>query len=433
MSAPAASPQTRRPARLAAFVAFASVAAATCAFAVWAWRQNTGAAPDEATLVRKPTEELVRGLSEHGGDAAYLVHTGKRLNAAGRYAEAGPLFLRALQLEPDSTPAREGLVHAYAGAGRPSDAYRLARSYSDAHPDSAEAHRVLGGFYVLVRSEEEALSALERAVALAPDSGPAWRDLAAARERFRNAARLDKALEASEKAVALLPGDADALLVHARLLERQARPEARGFFERSVAADPSRADARRQFARWLLERGASREDVSRAADEARRSLEAEPKSPLALQSLGIALVRLGKDADAVEPLREAARLAPNAPRAALELARVFGRIGPADEAARWRGEAVKRQNYQNDVQQAFAELTTRPNDKTLLARLGRLTGTHGEIGDATRYRAKAMDLPPDDPRVVGVVAGDLRAGGYNKAADALLARAGQSLRGDTPK
>lgn len=381
------------------------------------------ASKEAAQLSRLPLEEIARSAQEHASDASYLYEASRRLNEAGRFNEAGPLLTHAVQLAPEDTKIREELIRAQVAVGRLSEAYSQLKQFSDARPTSAEGHRLLGNLHVAVGVEHDALTELEKATQLDPNSGPAWRDLAVAREKFRNAASAGKALEAAERAVTLLPKDPVALLVNARLLGRMRRPEARDLYERSLQADPSRPDARRQFAEWLLDNSGSEADNKRAAEEARKSLEQDPRSPLAHLSLGMALARLGDTSGAVAPLQEAARLAPNAPQPALELSRALASSGRETEAATWRREAGKRQAYRDELQKTFSELTTRPTDRKLLARMARLNGTHGEISEAVRYRAMALDAAPDSPEVLRATAKDLREGGYTKAAEVLLKRA----------
>lgn len=325
-----------------------------------------------------------------------------------------------------NTHAAESQTVELLRAGRVSEAYGVAATFAREHPggeDGAEAQRILGNFYRVVQAPEDALKALETAVTLAPNSGPAWRDLAAACAAFPNAATAGKAIEAAKKAVSLLPNDPDALLTMAGLLARQKSPQTEEFLERALIAAPERAEPPRRLAEWILDNAPADADARRAETLTRQSLAMEPDSPQSLILLGVALLRQKRMAEALSPLKRSAELSPNAPRPASELFRAYRASGNVSEADHWRKEAEKRTAYQSERYQRFAELTTRPGDRALLAKFARLLARHGEIGDATRYRAMAMDAPPDSAAVLNTVAADLRAGGYAKAADVLAARA----------
>jgi tetratricopeptide (TPR) repeat protein len=94
---------------------------------------------------------------------------GLNLAAQERFEEAVQEYSRALKLDSDYLPARNGLADALAHAGRVEDALREAELTIQQHPKNAEAQFRLGASLALNGQNREASGRLQQAIALAPD------------------------------------------------------------------------------------------------------------------------------------------------------------------------------------------------------------------------------------------------------------------------
>ena len=119
----------------------------------------------------------------------------------------------------------------------------------------------------------------------------------------------------------------------------------------------------------------------------RKGLATLPRSADLLHSLGLAQVRKGDKAAALESLAQAARLAPERPRYAYVWAVALHSAGRSDEALKVLRAADKRHPYD-------------------LSLLGTLISIERETGDrkaALVYARKLAEALPDDPRVNAMV------------------------------
>src|SRR5436309_11262690 len=90
--------------------------------------------------------------------------------------------------------------------------------------------------------------------------------------------------------------------VQGRLLEEEgARPRALDEYYRALFLDPRANDVARRVSEVAAQMG----DPGRSLEFAQRALELDPADPRALWLKGAALLNLGKDADALEPLQSA--------------------------------------------------------------------------------------------------------------------------------
>lgn len=371
----------------------------------------------EWEAARLPLPTLLRRAEADPYDARALYYAGLRLNEAGRFPEANPLLVRATQLAPDAARCRRELARAQVAQGRMAEAYNQLRQYVGTHPRSAEAHLMLGQFYLMTAAGKRALSELETAVSLAPNNGEAWALLAAARDEFSQDAQA--ALLAGKRAVTLLPTSADAYLTLGRLLSRQGKPEARQAFARAAALAPQNPEVRARYAQWLLQSGVA--DLASAESEARSALALRPPEggtarALATLVLGRALVARAAYADATRVLELAARLSPRDQVPARELARCYIHLKDAAAAAHWREEYRSRQDYQSTRQGLLEAVRASPDDRERLRQLARLLARNGEAGEALRYQGLALGRVQDDPAVLVAVARELLAGGHREKA-----------------
>lgn len=172
---------------------------------------------------------------------------------AGRFAEAEPLYRRALAAEPGHADALRLLGVLRFQQGDAAEAERLLHRALSAAPTLAKAHDNLA--YVLhgLGRNDEALPALRRAVELAPDSDTLRLNLG---NLFVAMDRHAEACEAFERALALNPRNANAhqMLGAERLMRGEARA-ALGHFDACVALGLNNAGIQAHRAIALTELG----------------------------------------------------------------------------------------------------------------------------------------------------------------------------------
>ena len=365
--------------------------------ALVAFGQETGPPEVDSRGMEPQIGELLGRLSEgvrqRPEDAAAWLEYGETLHAHGLVREAAECYRAALELLPagDVTrlTARYLLAHAVRGSDPESAAHILASGvvehsgYPPSHvllgelreelgdrtgakaayrealavdPGSALALSRLGSIELAAGETSEAITLLERALALAPDAGGvrsalarAWnaagdrergrevlragerrpdtglpsiedpihfrmsdRDISSPRllERARSAradGRLGDAESLYRDLARIRPRDADVLAEFGAVLDQRGSPgEAEPLYRDAVALDPRQA-----LARFGLGALRAREGNFPAAEyEFRESLESRPDEPQTHAALGDVLLRQRRFEPALAALERAARLDP---------------------------------------------------------------------------------------------------------------------------
>jgi protein O-mannosyl-transferase len=215
------------------------------------------------------------------GASRGLLTLGMRLRVTGRLEEAAAVLRRALTLEPDNLGARVNLANVIRDQGDLAAAERLYRETTELAPAWGPGWHALGVYLLNHGRPLEARLALEQAAALLPGDASLVNSLGVARARTGDPAG---ALAAYERAIQLDPGqplpwlnrgeqrltsgDAAGALSDGRTAQRLSQPtptllaflgdaaaaagllaEARDFYQRALALDPSDPRARRGLAR----------------------------------------------------------------------------------------------------------------------------------------------------------------------------------------
>lgn len=265
------------------------------------------------------------------------------LQRQGLYPEALAEFDRALSLE-SSLPllGKNSVYEAVATLRRARQEFAEATvafaRRVDLVPNDVKAHRDLGDIYFRQGLDDLAWTEFGIAEALAPRDRATQAALA---QLHLRAGRNREAVAAARRIIQLSPIDAQAHFVLGTALMRldQADEGARALdtFARIEAAD---AEARsRQFALAALRReaevAAGEGNHSRAVALLTQIVEQEPESAGARVALGVALIRAGRAAEAVDQLQAAAGLGADGD-VYRHLADAYALMGAADLSARAR-------------------------------------------------------------------------------------------------
>ncbi|HYH20933.1 MAG TPA: tetratricopeptide repeat protein [Azospirillum sp.] len=246
----------------------------------------------------------------------------------GRLAEAEVLYTRIIEADPEEPDAAHLLGVLYAQAGHPQPALALLKRAVALRPDAAGSTSNLGNALRVLERTEAAAAVYARAVRLDPFLADAYANRAGALKHLRRAA---EALALATRALALAPDHAEALVVlaesHVDLRQGEAGAAAA---RRAVALRPDLAVA------WLALGNAAAAGQRWAEAEAayRAALERAPRLIEANENLGLVLVKLGREEEALAMLDAAGQMRPERPlwRARANALLALGRAREAAES-----------------------------------------------------------------------------------------------------
>lgn len=172
-------------------------------------------------------------------------------------------------------------------------------------PKSAAKHVALGKSHMLQSNFAEALAAFSKAQALDPKLAEAFVDGADASFRLRDMANARKQLE---RGLQLSPRSTSGLLMMAQFAQMQNQPEqAIRYYEHVLADAPNNPYALNNLANLYQ---AQPDNLYRALEMARRVVAQNPNNGSALDTLGWTCYRLGYRQEALQYLKQAAKLSP---------------------------------------------------------------------------------------------------------------------------
>jgi len=222
------------------------------------------------------------------------------------------------------------------------------------HPGSGFAWKVLGAS--LLRHGGDALVALQRAVELLPGDAEAHNNLGNA---LRAAGRTEGAIAEFRASIALRPGFASAQVGLGNALRDEGRwDEAEAAFQRALALQPGLAAAHAGLGRLLQKQGRFDEAIA----SYRRALERQPRSAEIHNNLGTVLQGRGQLDAAEAALRQALQIAPGYANAHANLGNLLAARCRFDEA---------RASYERALQLAPEHAEACNNLGALLRELGR--------------------------------------------------------------
>jgi len=264
--------------------------------------------------------EFVRLLAELGGAQQQL----------GDAAGAVTTFERARGLLPTSVPVTVALAQAHLQARQYDQAQRVARDarVAASGPPDLALLRVEALAGVKAGRAAEAVAFLERAIGDRRGAQDAAFVLA---DVYEEARRFDDAVKAVTALGGATPADEAVAFRLAAAYEAADRvADAERVFRAILARDPLHANALNYLGYMLADRGLRVDDALALID---RALAAEPGNPAFLDSRGWALFKLGRAAEAEEPLRRAATSLRGSSVIQSHHAEVLAALGKRSEAA----------------------------------------------------------------------------------------------------
>ena len=262
-------------------------------------------------------QELEAANAAAPTDAELWRRSARTLAALGRPKDALARYAKVLEIAPRDADALLASAELQLGLGEMDPARTIALSLVGSPVQESRGQYILGRIALKQEKPEEAVIAFSRATKLDAKNGAAWGGLAEAYLALKDERRAREALAA---AAALPDAPASVYRQLAELEVKAGQPAAAvAPLERAVALVPGDAELRLLQARTLgqLERW---QDASNAAREAQRIA---PKSIDALLLGADAAYRQGKNGEAIETLKRALVVEPNSYDVNLKLARSF--------------------------------------------------------------------------------------------------------------
>lgn len=303
---------------------------------------------------------------------------------------AEPTPIRRAALEPYFThdrDGREGEIYkgmAYIVYGRQNvdsaaleEGITLLKTNLNSDDDFGEAHFLLGFAHLHLLQVEEAIPALEKAIAADPDVPERLNALAQAYEAFgRSAPEIERLYT---RALSLQPAQAEIRVNYGRFLENQNRlADAIRHYQTAVEEQPWLATAHYNLGTAYLRAG----EYDEAESALREAIHLEPDYVDALGNLGLLLAATGHERDARPFFERAAAAAPNNAVALGNLGAYHLNAGSPEAAITLlRRSVVADPNYVDGwVNLALAHLRT------------------GDTESARQYADNALRLDPNNQR-----------------------------------
>ena len=227
---------------------------------------------------------------------------GRLYYTLGRPEEALNLFRRGLEVSPRYRGAHTWLGNALAALGRYDEALAAYQEATDLYPQDAGPHVGVGHIYTQMGRLSDAAVAYQWATEAAPDDDFVWRCLGRALHRLK---RFGEAEAAYRRALELSPDEPETCELLGNLAASQSDyAQALAWYQRAAE---KQADAPQQ-ARLRVGVGKVQQlmrQYGEAMESFRQALRADPNFMPAHLELGACLRKLGRQAEAAEPLQTA--------------------------------------------------------------------------------------------------------------------------------
>ncbi|MCY4486481.1 MAG: tetratricopeptide repeat protein [Deltaproteobacteria bacterium] len=374
---------------------------------------NLGSALFEAD---RPEEGLAasRLALRHRPDSASAhSNVGRGLLKEGRFDEAETHLRRAVELDPRKGSARQNLAELLRKTKRYEEAVATSRAALRIDRNSALAYGGMGTALFELKRHEEAVAATTRALALKPDTAMAGSLHLFTGKSLRALGRLDEAEAYIRRATEIDARNPLPLVELAGLYRTRGRgAEADRLLERARTLPSSDAAALHVTAEALR----ARKRFESAMEMYRAAIGIAPEFAPAHAGLGIALLQVKRNAEAIEAMARALRLDPALPVAGtlhVLLGRAQQALGKTEAAAEHHERALDHDPRQQEAldrlamirfqQRRYAdalELYRRlaeavPTGAQTHANIGATLYHLGRPGEALTSFERALSLKPD--------------------------------------
>ena len=271
---------------------------------------NLGSALFEADRAEEGLTASRIAVAQRPDSGKALANVGRALIKLAQLEEAEGHLLRARQFDPRSVIAHQNLAEVFRKQGRYTEAVASYRAVLEIDARYAPAYAGMGTALFGAQRYDEALQAMQQALALEPDPefAPAYAGMGIALFQWE---RYEEAVTALEQAIALqpeLPVMGSSLHVFlGRALQEVGRPEAAAErYEHAMQMEPHDREALDHLV--MMRFGQQRYEEAR--ELYRRMLEIDSGSAQTHSNLGAALYQLGRLEEALRSIERAPGLGP---------------------------------------------------------------------------------------------------------------------------
>lgn len=296
--------------------------------------------------------------------------------------------------------------------GKYAQAHKVCAQIIAARPGNADAHNIQGVSLNALGKPKEAITALKRAVKLAPQAASIQANLG---EVLRQAGQKKEAAKALETAVQIDPKNAQALNNLGIIRYEEGKyEEAVDYYRRAIAVRPAMAEALNNLGNALRLAG----DVDGATQAYQEALTHREIYPEAYNNLGTLLQQDKRIEEAEHALKKAISQNPRYVEAHNNLATLYFVENKEVEALRILGDALKfapnnpqtllitgkiqnkRGNYAASEQASRAVLQGDPDNAEALILLGQILHETDRYDEAIVVLGKAVKLAPNSPEAL---------------------------------
>lgn len=362
---------------------------------------------DEAAL-----KHLTAAVSLHPEHAPALYQLGLLLSERKQWNDALRAFesAYALRFEPGALLWRAGraceasgdrmraaffLGQYYEYIGELATSLRYLRTYCSDPKNRAVGYALMARTLTKMRRPQEALAALQKAIALAPQSAQLRRQQA---EVYGKMQQVSKQIAALQEAIRLDPQNAhqDYHKLGRIAAEAGQHDESERYQEKSIELRPDNGLYHYLLGETYLMRAEREDRLNRAIrhlEEAQRLL---PDSAFAHDFLSTAYMKAERWEDAAASLRRSIDLTPQNEILYYRLGQVYQRLDRPVDAKRAQTyyQRLRQQTMQKDLMRR--RVKARPNDPKIRVAMGDLLLRSRDYLNARREYEKALDLQPDN-------------------------------------
>jgi cytochrome c-type biogenesis protein CcmH/NrfG len=326
-------------------------------------------------------------------DASYPVvfERARRLEAGGKFGEAGSEYLRAIEIDPVKRDAWVGVGRAKFSAGQWNQAEQALRKTIEQWPDAAEPRVILAGLLASTFRLKEARWQLKEGLRLDPTIRESWLALGQLEMKLDNPGGAVDAFMHARKLGSDSPASHRA---YGTALLAAGRPkEARKELEAALKGDPSDLDARLQHGRSIILGGLPGERIEGMKELARTAEFSTNKAPAFMETARV-WAKDGNLGDATQALEHAVDADPNNVEALQMLVDSYRKAGNGKQAERFSARLKALRQLSTERESVRAALNDGKDVVPNLERLGQLSADLGDLPESRSAFGAAVALDP---------------------------------------
>jgi serine/threonine protein kinase/Tfp pilus assembly protein PilF len=283
---------------------------------------------------------------------AYVNVTRGNINdGIGRYKDAIKDFNRALEINPISYEAYQGLAKAYEGQGLIDDAERTFKRAIDMQPDNWIGYNSLGVFYYKHARYNDAISQFEKVIQLNPNNYKGFSNIGG---MYYFQHKLKKASEMFKKAFSIKNSYTVASNLGTLSYIQGEYSKAAGYYEQALEIDDH------DYVIWGNlgsayywapgERVKASEAFRHAVKLAEQEKKVNPNDSELLCSLGGFYSMIGERTKALEDTKRSLELSPDNASIMYRAGTTYEQLGDREEAIRWIIKAIRKGYSRSEIE-----------------------------------------------------------------------------------